>query len=110
MVAPERLALAGKVWRVIRQIAIWNAPARILSRAARSVTRLDVVSCADDHREFVAVHAWRWPLTRLTRAGRLRLAALPELDHSLLTRTAQLAAIEVATRFVEELDPQEDAG
>lgn len=102
-VPAQRRGIAERLWRVLRQVAIWNAPAKILHRLGRTGTRLEILACPDDSRELTTVVAWRWPLRRLARTGRFRLVTDPALDHSLLTKAAQDHVAQAATRFLDDL-------
>lgn len=92
--------LGGAVWRTYRQLAAWHAPYLVLSRVARRGTRLHVIACPDDARDFTEVAAWRLALRRATRAGRLVFERRTGLDHSLLLRSAQDLAAREADAFL----------
>jgi alpha-beta hydrolase superfamily lysophospholipase len=94
--------LAGGLWRIYRQVALWHAPALFLDRVVRAGTRVEVVSCPDDAQHFTEVLAWRPMLRRRRREGTLRLESTDLLDHSLLSRTAQELFVERSTAFVLE--------
>jgi hypothetical protein len=94
--------LAGGLWRIYRQVALWHAPMLFLDRVVRRGTLLEIVNCPDDAQHFTEVLAWRPRLWRRRRQGVLRLESTDRLDHSLLSRTAQVLFAERATAFVVE--------
>lgn len=99
-IARRHRKAGGGVWRVYRQLAAWHAPYVVLSRVARRGTRLRVVACPDDARDFTEVALWRPSLRRAVRSGRLSFERRPELDHSLLLRSAQQVAAREADAFL----------
>lgn len=102
-VPPGRRPFLGALWRVYRQIAVWNSPAKVLRRVVRSGTRLYVVACSDDVRDLTGVLAWRPVLGLLRRTGRYTLRERTDFDHHLLTRAAQRRALVEARAIVDEL-------
>ena len=78
--------LAGGLWRIYRQVAVWHGPFRVLRSVVRRGTAVHVSACRDDAQHFTEVLFWRPFLARApaqpavpVRAGRgLRpLAAEP---------------------------------
>ena len=51
--------LAGGLWRIYRQFAVWHAPLLVLWRVLRRGTALEVVACHDDAQHFTEVYALR---------------------------------------------------
>lgn len=99
-IARRHRKAGGGVWRIYRQLAAWHAPYLVLSRVVRRGTRLQVITCPDDARDFVEVALWRPALRRAVRRGRLGFERRPGLDHSLLMRSAQLLAAREADAFL----------
>lgn len=101
-IARRHRIAGGGVWRVYRQLAAWHAPYVVLSRVARRGTRLRVIACPDDARDFTEVALWRPALRRALRTRRLSFERQPSLDHSLLLRSAQQLAAREADAFLGE--------
>jgi alpha-beta hydrolase superfamily lysophospholipase len=99
--ADRHRILAGGIWRIYRQLAVWHAPLMVLWRVLRRGTALEVVACHDDAQHFTEVVALRplfWSMRRNPRFGFLDDDTL---DHSLLTRRAQLVGYDRATAFLD---------
>ncbi len=97
--------LAGGLWRIYRQVAVWHAPFRVLRAVAKQGTALHVSACHDDAQHFTEVLFWRPFLARLRRGGRLVLEQDEVFDHSLLAREGQLATFERASAFLDRVAP-----
>jgi alpha-beta hydrolase superfamily lysophospholipase len=93
--------LAGGIWRIYRQLAVWHAPFLVLWRVLRRGTEIQVIACRDDAQHFTEVAFWRPRLRSARRSGRLQLEQDDLIDHSLLARAAQVEAFERATVFIE---------
>jgi hypothetical protein len=93
--------LAGGLWRIYREVAVWHAPLLVLRRVQRRGTAVEVIACPDDAQHFTEVYALRPLLWRMQRSRRFRFASDPTVDHSLLTRAAQLVAYDRATAFLD---------
>jgi alpha-beta hydrolase superfamily lysophospholipase len=101
--------LAGGLWRIYREVAVWHAPLLVLWRVLRRGTAVEVVSCPDDAQHFTEVYALRPLLWRMRRSPRFRFTSDESVDHSLLTRRAQLSCHERATAFLgRHLPPPSD--
>ncbi len=98
--ARRRRILAGGMWRVYREVAIWYAPLVVLWRVHRRGTTLEVIACRDDAKHFTEVYALRPLLWWMRRSPRFRFTADDTVDHSLLSRRAQLVGHERATTFL----------
>ena len=98
--ARRRRILAGGMWRVYRELAVWYAPLMVLWRVRRRGTTLEVVACSDDAKHFTEVYALRPLLWWMRRSPRFRFTADDTVDHSLLSRRAQLVGHERATAFL----------
>jgi pimeloyl-ACP methyl ester carboxylesterase len=98
--AQRHRILAGGLWRIYREVAVWHAPLLVLRRVQRRGTAVEVIACPDDAQHFTEVYALRPLLWRMQRSRRFRFASDPTVDHSLLTRAAQLVAHERATAFL----------
>jgi alpha-beta hydrolase superfamily lysophospholipase len=92
--------LAGGLWRIYRQFAVWHAPFRVLRAVVRRGTPVHVHACADDAQHFTEVAFWRPALARLRRDPRFRFECSEVFDHSLLTREAQEATLVRAEEFL----------
>jgi alpha-beta hydrolase superfamily lysophospholipase len=92
--------LAGGIWRIYRQFAVWHAPFLVLRRVVRRGTDVQVIACRDDAQHFTEVVFWRPWLWRLRRTGRLQLETDDLIDHSLLAKAAQVEAFERGTEFI----------
>jgi hypothetical protein len=60
-----------------------------------------VIACRDDAQHFTEVYALRPLLWWMRRNPRFRFAADDNVDHSLLSRRAQLVGYDRATAFLE---------
>jgi alpha-beta hydrolase superfamily lysophospholipase len=92
--------LAGGLWRIYRELAVWHAPLLVLRRVVRRGTAVEVIACPDDAQHFTEVYALRPLLWRMERSPRFRFASDETVDHSLLTRRAQLVGYDRATAFL----------
>jgi alpha-beta hydrolase superfamily lysophospholipase len=92
--------LAGGLWRIYREIAVWHAPLLVLRRVLRRGTAVEVIACPDDAQHFTEVYALRPLLWRMRRNRRFRFTSDEAVDHSLLTRRAQLVGYDRATAFL----------
>ena len=108
--ALKRRILAGGLWRIYREFALWHAPLLVLRRVQRRGTAVQVIACPDDAQHFTEVYALRPLLWWMRRSPRFELAADPVVDHSLLSRRAQLAGYELATEFLGRHLPPPSAG
>ena len=91
--ALRRRILAGGLWRIYREFALWHAPLLVLRRVQRRGTAVQVIACPDDAQHFTEVYALRPLLWWMQRSPRFRFAADPVVDHSLLSRPAQLVGL-----------------
>jgi len=98
--AGKHRILAGGLWRIYRELALWHAPLLVLRRVQRRGTAIQVIACPDDAQHFTEVYALRPLLWWMLRTPRFDLAADPVLDHSLLSRPAQLLGYDQATGFL----------
>ncbi|WP_460713011.1 alpha/beta fold hydrolase [Nocardioides dilutus] len=98
--AERHRILAGGIWRVYRQLAVWHGPFRVLRRVVKRGTAVHVSACRDDAQHFTEVLFWRPFLARLRRNPRFTLEQDEVFDHSLLSRAGQLASYERATDFL----------
>ena len=98
--ARRRRILAGGMWRIYRELAVWHAPLLVLWRVWRRGTALEVVACRDDAQHFTEVYAVRPLLWWMRRSSRFRFTADDTVDHSLLSRPAQVVGHERATAFL----------
>jgi alpha-beta hydrolase superfamily lysophospholipase len=92
--------LAGGLWRIYRQLAVWHGPFRVLRSVVRRGTAVHVSACRDDAQHFTEVLFWRPFLARLRKDPRFRFEQDEVFDHSLLTREGQLATFDRATDFL----------
>jgi alpha-beta hydrolase superfamily lysophospholipase len=99
--ALKRRILAGGLWRIYREFAVWHAPLLVLRRVQRRGTAVQVIACPDDAQHFTEVYALRPLLWWMKRNPRFRFASDEVLDHSLLTRRAQLVGYDLATEFLD---------
>jgi alpha-beta hydrolase superfamily lysophospholipase len=99
--ARKHRILAGGLWRIYRELAFWHAPLLVLWRVVRRGTAVEVVACHDDAQHFTEVYALRPLLWRLRRSGRFAFTDTEVIDHSLLTRPAQLVGYDRATAFLD---------
>jgi pimeloyl-ACP methyl ester carboxylesterase len=99
--AVKRRILAGGLWRIYRELAVWHAPLLVLRRVQRRGTAVQVIACPDDAQHFTEVYALRPLLWWMKRSPRFRFASDDVLDHSLLTRRAQLVGYDLATEFLD---------
>ena len=84
--ARRRRILAGGLWRIYREFALWHAPLLVLRRVLRRGTAVEVIACPDDAQHFTEVYALRPLLWWMQRSPRFGFAADRRVDHSLLTR------------------------
>jgi alpha-beta hydrolase superfamily lysophospholipase len=96
----RRRLLAGGIWRIWRELAIWYAPLLVLWRVLRRGTALEVVACHDDAQHFTEVYALRPLLKWMRRDKRFRFTADDRVDHSLHSMLAQRIGREQATVFL----------
>ena len=101
--------LAGGLWRIYRQVAVWHAPFRVLRDVVRRGTAVHVSACRDDGKHFTEVAFWRPFLARLQRDPRFAFEQDETFDHSLLSRRGQLVTFERATTFLETFAPVDRA-
>lgn len=98
--AERHRILAGGLWRIYREFAVWHAPFLVLWRVVRRGTAVRVVACRDDAQHFTEVAFWRplfWVLRRNPRFG----FTLDDVyDHSLLGRRGQDEIYVHATEFL----------
>src|SRR4051794_30983439 len=99
--AARRRILAGGLWRIYREFAVWHAPLLVLWRVRRRGTAVEVIACHDDAKHFTEVYALRPLFWRMRRSPRFRFADDDTIDHSLLTRQAQLLGYDHATAFLQ---------
>ena len=99
--ARRRRLLAGGLWRIYRELAVWHAPLLVLWRVLRRGTAVEVIACPDDAQHFTEVYALRPLLWWMRRNPRFAFASTEVLDHSLLSRPAQLLGHERATEFLD---------
>ena len=99
--ARRRRILAGGLWRIYRELALWHAPLLVLWRVQRRGTAVEVIACPDDAQHFTEVYALRPLLWWMKRSPRFRFAADRRVDHSLLSRPAQLVGYDRATEFLD---------
>ena len=69
--------LAGGLWRIYRELALWHAPLLVLRRVLRRGTAVEVIACPDDAQHFTEVYALRPLLWWMRRSPRFRFAADP---------------------------------
>jgi alpha-beta hydrolase superfamily lysophospholipase len=93
--------LAGGLWRVYRELALWHAPLLVPWRVLRRGTPVEIIACPDDAQHFTEVYALRPLLWWMRRRDDFRFESRPDLDHSLLTRRAQLLGYQRATAFLD---------
>ncbi len=93
--------LAGGLWRIYREFAVWHAPLLVLWRVLRRGTVVQVIACPDDAQHFTEVYLLRPLLWWMRRSPRFRFESRDDLDHSLLTRRAQLVGFDHATVFLD---------
>ena len=53
--ALRRRILAGGLWRIYRELAVWHAPFLVLRRVQRRGTAVEVIACPDDAQHFTEV-------------------------------------------------------
>ncbi len=99
--AARRRILAGGLWRIYRELAIWHAPLLVPWRVLRRRTAVEIVACPDDAQHFTEVYALRPLLAWMKRRHGFRFESRADFDHSLLTRPAQLLGYERATAFLD---------
>lgn len=99
--ARRRRILAGGLWRIYRELAVWHAPLLVLWRVLRRGTAVEVVACRDDAQHFTEVYALRPLFWWMKRSPRFTFEPNDAIDHSLLTRRAQLEGYDRATAFLD---------
>jgi dienelactone hydrolase len=99
--ARRRRILAGGLWRIYRELAVWHAPLLVPWRVVRRGTAVEVIACRDDAQHFTEVYALRPLFWWMRRSPRFDFESNDAIDHSLLTRRAQLEGYERATAFLE---------
>ena len=67
--------LAGGIWRIYRQVAVWHGPFRVLRSVVKRGTAVHVSACRDDGQHFTEVLFWRPFLARLRRNPRFTVRA-----------------------------------
>jgi alpha-beta hydrolase superfamily lysophospholipase len=102
--------LAGGLWRIYRQVAVWHGPFRVLRSVVKRGTAVHVSACHDDAQHFTEVLFWRPFLARLRRNPRFRFEQDEVFDHSLLSRAGQQATFERASDFLATYAALPDAG
>jgi alpha-beta hydrolase superfamily lysophospholipase len=100
--------LAGGLWRIYRQVAVWHGPFRVLRAVVGRGTAVHVSACRDDAQHFTEVLFWRPFLARLRRNPRFRFEQDEVFDHSLLSRAGQLATFDRANDFLATYAPLRD--
>ncbi|QIG42188.1 alpha/beta hydrolase [Nocardioides anomalus] len=93
--------LAGGLWRIYRELAVWHAPLLVPWRVLRRRTPVEIVACPDDAQHFTEVYALRPLFWWMRRRFGFRFESREDFDHSLLTRRAQLVGYERATEFLD---------
>ncbi len=93
--------LAGALWRIYRELAVWHAPLLVPWRVLRRRTAVEIVACPDDAQHFTEVYALRPLLWWMRRRLGFRFESRKDFDHSLLTRRAQLVGFDRATEFLD---------
>jgi pimeloyl-ACP methyl ester carboxylesterase len=99
--ARRRRLLAGGLWRIYREVAVWHAPLVVPWRVLRRGTPVEIVACPDDAQHFTEVYALRPLLIWMRRRLGFRFESREDFDHSLLTRQAQLVGYDKATEFLD---------
>lgn len=97
----RRRILAGGIWRIYREVALWHAPLLVPWRVLRRGTAVEIVACPDDAQHFTEVYALRPLFAWMRRRLGFRFESRADFDHSLLTRPAQLTGYERATAFLD---------
>ena len=105
VLAARHRILAGGLWRIYRQVAVWHGPFRVLRAVVKRGTALQVSACRDDAQHFTEVLFWRPFLTRLKRNPRFVFEQDEVFDHSLLARAGQLKTFERASEFLDRVAP-----
>jgi len=103
--AERHRILAGGIWRIYRQLAVWHAPFRVLRGVVRRGTAVHVSTCRDDGQHFTEVLFWRPFLALLRRNTRFRFEQDEVFDHSLLSLSGQQATFERASEFLSTYAP-----
>jgi hypothetical protein len=98
--ADKHRILAGGLWRIYREFAVWHAPLLVLWRVVRRGTAVEVVACRDDAQHFTEVYFWRPLFWLMRRNPRFRFTSDDVYDHSLLGRRGQDAIYDHATEFL----------
>jgi pimeloyl-ACP methyl ester carboxylesterase len=98
--ARRRRILAGGLWRIYRELAVWHAPLLVLWRVLRRGTAIEVIACRDDAQHFTEVYALRPLFWWMKRNPRFAFDSNDAIDHSLLTLRAQLEGYDRATAFL----------
>jgi hypothetical protein len=73
----------------------------VLWRVRRRGTAVEVIACRDDAQHFTEVYALRPLFWWMRRTRRFEFESDDAIDHSLLTRRAQLEGYERATSFLQ---------
>lgn len=97
--------LAGGLWRIYRQVAVWHAPYRVPRAVVRRGTALQISACRDDAQHFTEVLFWRPSLARLRRDPLFVFEEDDVFDHSLLARAGQLRTFQRADEFLDRVAP-----
>jgi alpha-beta hydrolase superfamily lysophospholipase len=103
--ADRHRILAGGIWRLYRQVAVWHAPYRVLRAVVKRGTALHVSACKDDAQHFTEVAFWRPSYWLLKRNPRFAFDQDEVFDHSLLSRSGQQRTFERATEFLARAVP-----
>ncbi len=98
--AERHRLLAGGLWRIYRELAVWHAPFLVLWRVVRRGTAVRVVACRDDAQHFTEVLFWRPLFWLLRRNPRFGFTLDDVYDHSLLGRRGQDEIFVQATEFL----------
>lgn len=99
--AHDHRILAGGLWRIYREFAVWHAPLLVLWRVLRRGTAVEVIACHDDAQHFTEVYALRPLFWWMRRSPRFQFSDDDVIDHSLLSRPAQLVSYDRATAFLD---------
>lgn len=99
----RRPLLAGGLWRIYREFALWHAPMSVLAEVSRAGTDLCMICCPKDAQPFREVIGWSiMRLLSIRGSGAYRMTVDAELDHSLLTTGSQERAEQLATQYLLE--------
>ncbi len=101
--ALRREYLAGGLWRIYRQFAIWQAPMAVLFAVARRGTDIRMIAGPRDSRGYREVVAWSVARALKGRwTKRVHFDRVDTLDHSLLSQYCQALFRNVATDYLLE--------